>query len=129
MDLMVIQRAKTPEQLVAMQIQPTLLEKIEEAMREDPKLQEFREQVEAELRTDMQINADGTLRFGNRVCMLKGEVRQEVLLEAHSSAYSIHPGGTKMYQSGSKATILVARDEKVDCLICGKVFSMSTSEG
>jgi len=114
---------------VAMQIQPTLLEKIEEAMGEEPKLQEFKEQVEAELRTDMQINAAGTLRFGNRVCMLKGEVRQEVLLEAHSSAYSIHPGGTKMYQSGSKATILVARDEKVDCLICGKVFSMSTSEG
>ena len=29
----------------------------------------------------------------------------------------------------SKATILVAQDEKRDCSICGKVFGMLTSEG
>jgi len=38
MDLMVIQRAKTPKQLMAMQLQLTLLEKIKEAQGEDPKL-------------------------------------------------------------------------------------------
>ena len=40
----------------------------------DPRLQEFREQVKARLRTDMQIHADGTLRFGNRIYVPKGEV-------------------------------------------------------
>ena len=30
--------------------------------------------------------------------------------------------------SGSEATILVARDEKEDYSVCGKVFSMSASE-
>ena len=38
MDLMVIQRAKTPKQLMAMQIQPTLLEKIKGALGEDSEL-------------------------------------------------------------------------------------------
>ena len=81
-----------------MQIQPTRFEKIREGQSGDLKLQEFREQVEADLRSDMQIHMDGTLRFGNRICVPKGEVRQEVLAEAHSSAYSIHIRRTKMYQ-------------------------------
>ena len=97
MDLMVIRRAISPGKLMVMQIQPTLLEKIREAQGRDPKLQEFREQVKAGLRSDMQIPADGMLHFGNRICVPRGEVRQEVLDEAHSLAYSIHPGGTKMY--------------------------------
>jgi len=98
MDLMVIRREISPGKLMAMQIQPTPLEKIREAQGRDPKLHEFREQVKAGLRSDMHIHVDGTLRFGNRICVPKGEVRQEVLAEAHSSTYSIHPGGTKMYQ-------------------------------
>ena len=83
---------------MTLQFQSTLLEKIKEAQSGDPKIQEFRNQVEAGLRTDMQIHGDGTLHFGDRICVPKGEVRQEVLSEAHNSAYSIHPGGTKMYQ-------------------------------
>ena len=83
---------------MAIQIQPTILEKIRRAQSGDLKLQEFREQVKVGLRSDMQIHADGTLCFGNRICVLNGHVRQEVLAEAYSSAYSIHSGGTKMYQ-------------------------------
>jgi len=95
MDLMVIRRAISPDQLMVMQIQPTILEKIREVQSGDFKLQEFREQVKVGLRSDMQIHADGTLHLGNRICMLKGEVRQEVLAEAHSLTYSIHPGGRR----------------------------------
>ena len=42
MDLMVIRRAIARNQLMAMQIQPTLFEKIREAQSGDLKLQEFR---------------------------------------------------------------------------------------
>jgi len=59
---------------MAMQIQLILLERIKEAQGGDPKLQEFSEQVEAGLRTDMQIYAYGTLHFGNRICVPKGKV-------------------------------------------------------
>jgi len=59
---------------MAMQIQPTLLEKTKEAQSGDLKLQEFRDQVEVGSRSDMQIHADGTVHFGNRICVPKGEV-------------------------------------------------------
>ena len=54
-DLMVIRRAISPDKLMVMQIQLTLLEKIGEAQGRNPKLQEFRVQVKAGLRSDMQM--------------------------------------------------------------------------
>ena len=92
---------------MVMQIQPTLLEKIREAKGRDPKLLEFREQVKAGLRSDMQIHVDGTLHFDNRICVPKGEVRQEVLAEAYSSAYSLYLGRDEDILR-AEATILVA---------------------
>ena len=58
MDLRVIRRAISPSQMMFIQIQPNLLEKIRKAQSEDLKLQEFREEVEAGLRSDMQIHAE-----------------------------------------------------------------------
>jgi len=57
---------------MAMQTQPTLFEKIREAQSGDLNLQEFREQVEAGLRSDLQIHEDGTLHFGNIICVPEG---------------------------------------------------------
>src|SRR3984957_9209724 len=53
--------------------------------------------MEAVLRSDIVLHADGSLRFGARLCVPGGSVRQELMAEAHSSPYSVHPGGTKMY--------------------------------
>jgi len=98
LDLMVIRRVSGSVQLMAIQIQPTLMEEIREAQKEDPRLLKFREQVEAGLRSDVCIHTDGALYFRNRICVPQGKIRQKILAEAHSSAYSIHPGGIKMYQ-------------------------------
>jgi len=95
---MLIQGTDESRQLMTFQIQPTLMDEIKEAQKKDPRLQKFRAQVEAGLRTDVRIHSDGALYFGNRICVTQGEVRQKILAEAHSLAYSIHPGGTKMYQ-------------------------------
>jgi hypothetical protein len=41
----------------------------------------------------------GTLWFKKRICVPEIEhLRQLILREAHDSAYSIHPGSTKLYQ-------------------------------
>ena len=41
---------------------------------------------------------DGVLRYQDRLCVPDvGELRQHILVEAHNSRYSIHPGDTKMY--------------------------------
>ena len=50
------------------------------------------------MRTDLLLHGDGSLRYGARLCVPKGDVRQELLKEAHNSPYNIHPGGTKMYR-------------------------------
>ena len=94
-EMMVILRVSGSVQLMAFQIQPTLMEEIREAQKEYPRLLKFREQVEAGLRSDVRIHTDGALYFRNRICVPQGEIRQKILVEAHNSAYSIHPGGKK----------------------------------
>ena len=45
------------------------------------------------------MDEQGILRFGTRLCVPnKPSLKQQIFEEAHCSAYSIHPGGTKMYQ-------------------------------
>ena len=56
------------------QIRPTLIEEIKEAHKGDARLQKFREQVEAGLKTDVRIHTDRSLYFGDRICVLQGEV-------------------------------------------------------
>jgi hypothetical protein len=44
------------------------------------------------------VDEDGVLWYRNRLCVPRhGHFRQAILDEAHNSAYSIHPGSTKMY--------------------------------
>jgi len=85
-------------ELMEFQIQPTLMEEIREAQKEDHRSLKFREQVEAGLRSDVHIHTGGVLYSRNRICVPQGKIRQKILIEAHNSAYSIQPRGTKMYQ-------------------------------
>ena len=64
----------------------------------DPRLLRIRKKVVSGLHNDMIIHEDGSLRFVSRICVPEGAVRAELLEEAHSSPYSIHPGGTNMYK-------------------------------
>jgi hypothetical protein len=127
LDLMIVQRTSVQEgQIMTFQIKPTLIEEIKAAQNTDQRLQKFREQVEAGLRSDVRIHTDGALYYGNIICVPKGEVRQRVLAEAHNSAYSIHPGGTKMYKdlqqhfwwNGMKREIAQFVSK---CLVCQQV--------
>ena len=43
---------------------------------------------------------DGVLCLGTRLCVPDvDDLRKELLEEAHYSAYSVHPGSTKMYHA------------------------------
>ena len=43
---------------------------------------------------------DGTLMMGHKLCVLDvGELKKEIMEEAHSFAYAMHPGSTKMYHT------------------------------
>ena len=46
------------------------------------------------------IDEEGVLHLGTRLCVLDVDnLRKELLEEAHYSAYSVHPGSTKMYHT------------------------------
>ena len=73
------------------------------------------------------VRADGTLIMGHRLCVPDGGgLKKEIMEEAHSSTYAMHPGNTKMYHTlrehywwrGMKKDIteFVSR-----CLICQQV--------
>ena len=58
----------------------------------------MRRKVEEEERSDFTIRDDGALVIGSRLCVpLADELKGQILGEAHSSAYAMHPGSTKMY--------------------------------
>ena len=45
------------------------------------------------------IDSEGTLWYEGRICVPSDhDLKQLIMKEAHETLYSIHPGGTKMYQ-------------------------------
>lgn len=61
-------------QLMNLQIYSTLKDIIKEAYPEDPKLHKLREQLEAELRSDLCIYEDGSLHFSNCLRVASGDI-------------------------------------------------------
>ncbi|KAL4021638.1 hypothetical protein IC575_020444 [Cucumis melo] len=86
-------------QLAQLTVQPTLRQRIIDAQRNDPYLVEKRGLVEAGQVVEFSISSDGGLLFERRLCVPSDSaVKTELLSEAHSSPFSMHPGSTKMYQ-------------------------------
>ena len=76
---------------------------------------------------DFSISETGLLRFQGRICVPADDsIRREILDEAHTTPYSIHPGATKMYQdlrslywwSGMKRDVA---EYVTRCLTCQQV--------
>jgi hypothetical protein len=54
--------------------------------------------IEAGKAPDFTEDEHGTMWFRKRICVPDVDhLREKILQEAHDSAYSIHPGSTKMY--------------------------------
>ncbi|KAL0534735.1 hypothetical protein IC582_029028 [Cucumis melo] len=86
-------------QLARLSVQPTLRQKIIATQLNDPYLVEKRRMVETGQGEDFSISSNDGLMFEGRLCMPEDSaVRTELLTEAHSSPFTIHPGSTKMYQ-------------------------------
>jgi hypothetical protein len=78
--------------------EPTLEAEIRQRQKEDKKLQEIRELLKIGKAPHFREDDQGTLWYKGRICVLDVKVlRKLILSEAHDTAYSIHPGSTKMY--------------------------------
>ncbi|TYK18600.1 pol protein [Cucumis melo var. makuwa] len=91
-------------QLARLIVQPTLRQTIIVAQLNDPYLVEKHLLVEAWQSEDFSISSDGGLTFDGRLCVLEDSaVKAELLAEAHSSPFTMHPESTKMYQDLRRA--------------------------
>ena len=82
-----------------MEVQSTLLGKIQEAQKDDKEIAEIKEKKMSNGKAKgFREDEHGTLWFEDRIYMPNDpEIRKLILQEAPDSPYSIHPGNTKMY--------------------------------
>jgi hypothetical protein len=65
---------------------------------EDEKIQEIKSSIKEEESPGFSQDDEGVLWCKGRICVPNiKELKDKILHEAHESAYSIHPGGSKMY--------------------------------
>jgi hypothetical protein len=85
-------------EVVEMEVDSLLEQDIRKGQLEDAKIQETKEQIKEDEALGFSIDDQGMLWYKKRICILEiKEIRESILREAHDSAYSIHPGSTKMY--------------------------------
>ena len=86
--------------LVQFRVRSVLRDRIKVAQSRDPVLVELEENVRSGKFTDLTIDDEGILWISGRLCVPDVDnLREEILKEAHSAAYSVHLGATKMYHS------------------------------
>ncbi|CAL1400329.1 unnamed protein product [Linum trigynum] len=112
--------------LARLNIRPLLHDKIREKQKEDPELVKIIQDIEEGKESPFEM-VDGMLKINGRACVPNVDnLRKEILDEAHSSAYAMHLGATKMYHTikpyfwwrGMKKE---AAEHVFTCLVCQKV--------
>jgi hypothetical protein len=85
-------------EVIEMEVDSMLEQDIRRGQLEDAKIQEIKEQIKGDKAPGFSVDDQGTLWYKKRICVpdLK-EIKESILREAYDSAYSIHPGSTKMY--------------------------------
>jgi hypothetical protein len=81
-----------------MEVGSSLLQEIQRGQLEDEKFQEIKRNIKDEKAPAFSKDDEGVLWYKGRICVHNDkELKEKILCEAHESAYSIHPGGNKMY--------------------------------
>ena len=81
-----------------LKINNDFLNSIRKAQKLDVKLVDLMVGIDPSENGDFKLDAQGVLRFCNRICIPDdAEMNKSILEESHISKLSIHPGATKMY--------------------------------
>ena len=109
-------------------VRPTLVDQIRgNQMQDDELIKEVHKIMNGDFGENFWITQDGVLTMKGRVYVSDiDDLRRAIMEEAHYSAYAMHPGSTKMYQtikenywwSGMKKDIV---DFISKCLMCQQV--------
>ena len=86
--------------LATFHVRPLLVDQILVGQSQDPQMIKLKEEIEKGKKAEFQIRDDGMIVKGQRMCVPEyGELKRDIMEEAHSSAYAMHPGSTKMYKT------------------------------
>ncbi|KAL5812258.1 hypothetical protein ACOSQ3_027208 [Xanthoceras sorbifolium] len=127
--VMNVQLQLNPDNALVVELicRPSLIQQIADKQKQDSRLQMISEQIPSRKHPDFSVRTDGIVCFRDRICILDDEeLRKTILIEAHSSLYSMHPGSTKMYRDlktqywwyGMKKDIVEIVNR---CMICQQV--------
>jgi hypothetical protein len=82
-----------------LEVRPMLSDIIKEAQKGHESIEGIKRRMGREEVPGFSIDQEGVLWYNGRLCVPSiEELKQFILKEAHDTPYSIHPGGTKMYQ-------------------------------
>ena len=103
MRLEVVTSGSTSVHWSALIASPSLFDEIHAKQRDDPKLARIFERIQKGKRKEddgFEVSSDDSLRFRGRWCVPTSDdtLVTRILDEVHSTPYSIHPGGDKMYK-------------------------------
>jgi hypothetical protein len=80
-------------------VEPTLEQEIHKGQVDGARIQEIKDLITEGRGPKLTEDEQGTVWFKDRICVPEiDSLRETILKEAHDLDYSIHPGGTKMYQ-------------------------------
>ena len=86
--------------LATFHVRPLLVDQIQAGQLQDPQMIKLKEKIEKGKKAEFQIKDDCMIVKGHRMCIPEyGELKRDIMEEAHSSAYAMHPGSTKMYRT------------------------------
>ena len=86
--------------LATFHVRPLLVDQILEGQSQDPQMIKLKEEIEKGKKAEFQIRDDDMIVKGQRMCVPEyGELKRDIMEEAHSSAYAMHAGSTKMYKT------------------------------
>jgi hypothetical protein len=97
-------RIITNTEAMEMEVGSNLFQEIRRGELEDEKVHEIKCNIREEKSPGFSKDDEGVLGYKGMICVPNiKKLKDKILREAHESAYSIHPGGNKMYHD-PKAT-------------------------
>ena len=94
-----MQVADTGTPLASFYVSPLLVDQIKEGQKQVSEMIKLRAEIKGGKKPEFHIR-DGVIVRGSRMCVPEiEELKREIMEEAHSSAYSMHLGSTKMYNT------------------------------
>lgn len=127
LDLMVTKKGAGDSSLNALSVQPSLHNEIRGKQLRDDFLNELKIGIEGGKVKDFHIEDDGSITMNGRLCVPNDKaLKDQILEEAHSTMYSIHPGRDKMLEDLKQHFWWVNMKRDVGdfiarCLVCQKV--------